>query len=67
MWLSKVDCLDNSILYRVQSVVKFLQESNVELCSGVNEISNNVAYLSCIFIFFIENLIDVILVSEAMT
>ena len=62
----KVTVLTDFILCRLQSVVEFLQESNVELCSEVNEISNNVAYLSCIFIFFIENFIVVILVSKAM-
>ena len=48
---------------KYKSVVKFLQETDVELCSEVNEISNDVAYLSCIFL---ESLIVVILVSKAM-
>ena len=31
------------------SVVGFLQESDVELCSEVNELSNGVTCLSCIY------------------
>ena len=44
-------------------VVEFLQERVVELCSEVNEISNDVACLSFIFL---ESLIVVILDSKAM-
>ena len=32
---------------KYKSEVEFLQESDEELCSKVNEISNDVAYLSC--------------------
>ena len=35
--------------------VEFLQESDVELCSEVNEISNHVAYLRCIFFRKLNN------------
>ena len=48
-WLFKCNCLD--ILYSVyKSVVEFLQESYLYFCSEVKEISNDAAYLSCIFV-----------------
>ena len=47
-WLPKDNCLDR-LCAVYKSVVEFFLESDVELCSDVKEISNDVAYLSCIF------------------
>ena len=49
-WLSlKVTVLTDSMpCTKYKFLVEFLQESDVELCSEVNEISNDVAYVSCI-------------------
>ena len=47
-WLSKGNCLDRFYtLYK--SVVEFIHEIDVDLCSEIKDISNDVAYLSDIF------------------
>ena len=62
IWSSKGNCVERFYaMYKF--VVEFLQENDVELCSEVKEILNDVWYLSCILL---ENLIVVILVSKAI-